>query len=90
MTVDVVPGTPEPRCVRVRPDQQLQIINRSNAFGQRGKTITVTWPPFGRRTLAVGRATLFRQDLGLYLATGVHDVGISLYAGGGAEIWLAR
>jgi hypothetical protein len=88
VTVSVNPDVPDPRCTEVRPDQHLRVVNTSDRFGQHGKTITVRWPSFASRTLPVGSSTVYARPLGSYLARGVHDLRLSIYAGGGAEIWL--
>jgi hypothetical protein len=89
VTVDVNPDTPLPRCSVVRGYQQLRVVNTSNRFGQRGRTVTIIWPPFTPRTVAVGESTQYHQDFSDYLALGVHGLGISLYTGGyGPQLWL--
>lgn len=90
VTVYVDPDVPEPRCTEVRPDQRLRVVNASNRFDQRGKTITVRWAPFASRTLPVGSISSYARPFGSYLARGVHGLRLSLYAGGGAEIWLRQ
>lgn len=78
-----------PRCLVVRPDQRLEVVNTSNRFGGPGAAVTVTMPGFAPRALAIGARTVFERPFGAYLAPGVHDLRISLYAGGdGTEIWL--
>jgi hypothetical protein len=88
VTVYVAPDTPEPRCVGVRANQHLMIVNRTNASGHPARTITITWPPYAPRRLIGNESTVFTRSFGSYLAPGVHQIGISLYKGGGAEIWL--
>lgn len=83
-------GTPQPRCVQVRPDQQLEVINTDGPSGPADKAVTVTWPPFRNRTLKAGQAILFGENFRSYLATGDHEVGLSRYRGGGSEIWLRK
>lgn len=83
-------GTPEPRCLRVGPGQELEVINTDGPSGSPDKAVTVTWPPFRSRTLEPGQAIVFRENFRSYLATGDHEVGLSRYRGGGPEIWLRQ
>jgi hypothetical protein len=78
------PDTPEPRCLEIRPDQRLRLINTSDAFGQKGEVTSVAIAAY-RAKLAPGRH-LSHRPVGRFLAPGDHLVGISLYAGGGAEV----
>jgi hypothetical protein len=87
-TMLVNPDTSAPRCLTVRAAQRLRVVNRSDHFGQHGRTVTVTFADFPPRTLRVGDATIFNRPFGEYLAPGVHFVYISLYAGGGGEVLL--
>jgi hypothetical protein len=82
------PGTPSPRCMIVTGSQHLKVTNASNQFGQTGRAITVFFAAFPPRQVAVGASTTFDQDLGSYLAPGVHILHISLYGGDGPSIWL--
>jgi hypothetical protein len=86
--VEANPDTPAPRCFVVQANQRLEVVNTSNRFGQRGAEITVSMPGFAPRKVAVGARTVFDRPFGEYLQPGVHDLRISLYAGGGAAIWL--
>jgi hypothetical protein len=90
VTFYVGDGTPSPRCLKVRPDQRLELVNAEYASGPPDRSVTVAWAPFQARTLAPGQAVLFRANFGFYLATGDHEVGLSRYHGGGPEIWLAQ
>jgi hypothetical protein len=82
-------GHPRPRCTRVRADQRLLVINKT-ARPHHSVPITVTWPPFGRRTLTQSHGTVFRENFGSYLAPGVHPLRISPKRDGPAEIWLPK
>lgn len=86
MTVYVGAGTPSPRCVQVRADQHLQVVDRTGPAGQPQKKVTITWPPYPRRTLAPGAATVYSRSFGSYLAPGDHVLRTSI--DGGAEILL--
>jgi len=82
------PDTSAPRCTFVRPDQQLKIVNASDSFGQPGQPIAVTLPGGLQRRIRVGGSILIDRPFGAYLAPGVHRMRISLYDGGGPELWL--
>jgi hypothetical protein len=89
VTIDANPDVPTPRCVVVRPDQRVRIVNTSDLQGTVGRTITVHWANFAPRVLAVGQATTFDRPAGDYLAVGVHRLRVPpLYGGAGAEVWL--
>ncbi len=90
VTVYVGDGTPEPRCVRVRANQTVQVIKKAWRSGPPDRTVAVTWPPFGRRRLTSGSSIVFGQNFGSYLAPGDHILGISRYGGSGAEILLVQ
>jgi hypothetical protein len=82
------PDTPSPRCVIITGSQHVKVTNASDQLGQKGRAITVSFAGFPRREVAVGASTTFHQDLGRYLAPGVHTLHISLYGDGGPSIWL--
>jgi hypothetical protein len=88
VTITVDPDVPQPRCVSVSAQQELRVVNRSNAVGQRGSTITVRWADFSARTVPVGATTLYTQPFGAYLEGGVHDLHVSLYGSSSAQVWL--
>lgn len=71
VVINLNPDTPMPECVRVSPDQQLEVVNSTNAFNQTGETVTVTFGGFARR-LAPGQGTTFTEAFGRYLSTGAH------------------
>jgi hypothetical protein len=90
-TVDANPDVPSPRCIVVRADQRLRVVNTTNIHGTIGKPITVTFANYPPRVVQVGQATVFDRPVGDYLAVGVHRVHIApLYGAGasGAEVWL--
>jgi hypothetical protein len=89
-TALINPDVPQPRCLKVYPDQRLRLVNHTNAFGQRGRTISVRLARFHAR-LARGEATVFREPFGRYLAPGDHVVWVSQYGGrGGPEVFLVK
>jgi hypothetical protein len=82
------PDTPDPRCIVVSSRQRVRVVNMSAGYGQQGKSITIRFAYFPPRVLRVRAATTFHLPVGNYLAPGVHDLHVSLYGGGGPEIWL--
>lgn len=73
--------TPSPRCEVVTPEQRLRVVNTTDGpVRVRLAHIAVRLGP--RQDLIID------QPFGAYLAPGVHDLAISAYAGGGAELWL--
>jgi hypothetical protein len=87
-TVRLDADIPDPRCIVVSSGQRLRVVNTSAGYGQQGKAITIRFASFPPRVLRVRAATTFHDPFGHYLATGVHDLHVSLYGGGGPEIWL--
>jgi hypothetical protein len=87
-TVRLDLDTPDPRCIIVSSRQRLRVVNTSAGYGQHGRTVTITMAYFPPRVLKVRAATTFHRPVGQYLAPGVHDLHVSLYGGGGPEIWL--
>jgi hypothetical protein len=87
-TVRLDADIPDPRCIVVSSGQRLRVVNTTASNGQHGKSITIRFASFPPRVLRVGAATTFHDPVGHYLATGVHDLHVSLYGGGGPEIWL--
>jgi len=88
--LDTDPDTPVPRCLTVRRDQQLEIVNTSGAFHQPPRTVTILWPPFRRRRLKLGQSALYDRPFGSYLAIGAHTLRLSLYPGSSIEVWVRR
>jgi hypothetical protein len=75
VTMQILPGIPDPRCVQVRGEQQLSITNRTE------DTIGVTLGPFDTR-LAPGQEFLITTPFEDYLAPGVHAVMVTPCCGG--------
>jgi hypothetical protein len=71
---------PQPRCLVVRHDQRLRVVNRSgDAIRPRlGKEMALTIPD--------GGAVTFRGTVGDHLATGVHRLVFT--AASAADIWV--
>lgn len=86
--VVINPDIPTPRCQTVAGSQGLEIVNRTGDFGSTGKTASIRWDPYPAVSLEPGQAAMFSGQFGAYLAPGDHLVSISVYAGGGAEIYL--
>ena len=70
---------PDPRCMRVRPDQFLTIVNN------RSEDIEIQFGPF-RVSIEAGGSQRIDQPFGDYLAWGVHSLQSTPCCGG--EIWL--
>jgi hypothetical protein len=87
-TVRLDPDIPDPRCIIVSSSQRLRVVNTSAGNGEHRKTVTISFAYFSPRVLTVRAATTFHRPVGQYLAPGVHDLHVSLYGGGGPEIWL--
>lgn len=76
ITMTINPDMPDPRCVVIRPEQMLEVVNH------RGETITVS---IGNLTaeLADGESYRFEVPFGEYLMPGgVHDVSVQPCCGG--------
>lgn len=86
LTIRIEPDTPTPRCASVGGDQWLRVVNRTDAYGQAGRTVTVAWVPGRTFTLRPGQSRDLTRRFGSYLARGVHDLDAG--SGARAEIWL--
>jgi len=84
--VDVGPDTPNPRCQVVARNQELEVRNKTSQFGQHGREVTIRWRNYPPVTLQPGQHAVFAGPFGGYLLPGSHDVAISIFAGGGAEL----
>jgi DNA-binding CsgD family transcriptional regulator len=81
VTIAVNPGVPSPRCARVAPMQRLQFVNNT------ADTITLQLGSYNE-TIAPGESKVLDKGAGEYLPPGVSLARISVYGGGGPEIWL--
>lgn len=72
---------PSPRCEVVKLAQRLQVVNKMD------RPVRVRLAHISVR-LGPQQDLTIDQPFGTYLAPGVHDLAISAYAGGGAELWL--
>ncbi len=79
--VQINVDTPSPRCEVVKPAQRLLVVNRLD------RPVRVRLAYVAVR-LGPRQGLIIDQQFGTYLAPGVHDLAISAYAGGGAELWL--
>jgi hypothetical protein len=75
VTITLEPGLPNPRCVQVKPDQKLTVVN------QTGGTVDIAIGTF-EATLAPEQSISFEEPFGEYLARGVHVLGVSPCCGG--------
>lgn len=73
------PGIPNPRCIIVREDQHLRVINHS------GADVTIGLGPFSLVLPANGE-TVIGPPFGDYLMPGVHTLQVDPCCGG--ELWL--
>lgn len=81
-TLTLAQTMPDPRCLKVQPDQRLVVINQGN------DVTTVTLASFSAR-LGPGERVVFDTPFGSYLAPGVHIIRASRYGGGGSDLWLS-
>jgi hypothetical protein len=79
VTMTINPDIPDPRCLVVRPDQKLRVINR------RDETLEISLGQLSA-TLEPGAEHTFEQPFGQLLLPGVHLLSVSPCCGG--EIWL--
>jgi hypothetical protein len=79
VTVTLNPDIPDPRCSKVRLDQKLNVINRTQ------NTLEISIGSF-TSSLEPGAETLFDTPFGEYLPPGVHQLLVSPCCG--AELWL--
>lgn len=80
VSVVLRPDIPDPRCVRVRPDQHLSVKNETD------QTLQVSIAIF-QAELNPGEQVTFDTPFGEYLVPGVHRL-ITSAPPGGPEIWL--
>lgn len=83
VTVAVNPDVPSPLCARIGPSQRLQFVNNT------ADTVTVQLGSYNA-TIAPGESKVLDKGAGqpLDLPPGVNLARISVYGGGGPEIWL--
>jgi hypothetical protein len=79
VVVTINPDIPDPRCSKVRPDQELTVINNTQ------NTLEVSIGRF-RASLEPGAETIFDTPFGEYLEPGVHQLQVSPCCG--PELWL--
>ena len=79
VVVSINPDVPDPRCAKVRVDQKLTVVNRTE------NTLEVSIGAF-KASLEPGAETTFDTPFGEYLAVGVHQLQVSPCCG--SELWL--
>jgi hypothetical protein len=79
VVVTILPGIPDPRCTRIRPDQTLKVVN------QTGEQVQVQIGTFDT-TIEPDGAAVFDVPFGKYLAPGVHLVQVTPCCS--PELWL--
>lgn len=79
VTVTIQPDIPDPRCLVIRPDQRLKVVNRTSG------SLQVALGPF-LAEIDPGGEYLFDRAFGEYLASGVHQVLVSPCCS--PELWL--
>ncbi len=77
--VAIWPDVPDPRCLKITPQQRLQVLNQTQ------ETVQIQLGHF-EATLQPGEAYLLDSPLGSYLAPGVHLMQAAPYSG--PELWL--
>lgn len=70
VVVNIYPDIPDPRCIKVRADQQLSVVNRTQS------TLEISLGIY-KASLSPGSETTFDAPFGTYLATGVHQLQVS-------------
>jgi hypothetical protein len=70
VVVSIYPDIPDPRCIKVRADQRLTVVNRTQ------NTLEVSLGIY-KASLTPGAETTFDAPFGMYLATGVHQLQVS-------------
>ena len=86
--IPLLPDEPVPLCTIVRPDQQLEVVNRMvKVLHGRALRAEIGFGHQQRQGLAVGSSMLFRQPFKAYLVPGEHRL---YYVSGhlSADIWL--
>lgn len=79
VTITINPDTPVPDCAIVSKSQHLRVVNATNAFSQRGSTITVRFAGQAPRVIARGQSAAFATPFGDYLAPGEHSLLVFNY-----------
>jgi len=77
---DIDVDVPAPRCSLVRPEQALELTNKTN------EVIGIQLADIYESLTPGATSTLFTASFGSYLAPGVHDVHTSYFHGSGPEI----
>lgn len=78
-TIEIWPDMPNPRCLQLSPEQYLQVTNHTDIG------IQYRLGHFSGE-LGVDKTVILDQEVGEYLAPGVHLFMVSSYSG--PELWL--
>ena len=70
VVVNLYADIPDPRCIKVRGDQRLSVVNQTQ------NTLEISLGIY-KASLAPGAETTFDAPFGSYLATGVHQLQVS-------------
>ena len=79
VTVTIFPDIPDPRCLKVKPEQKLRVINQTHA------TLDVALGEF-KAEIEAGSEVFWDAPFGEYLEPGVHYLLVAPCCG--PEIWL--
>ncbi len=77
--VTIYPDIPDPRCLKVKPEQKLKVVNQTQS------SLEIALGEF-KAELAPGREVVWDLPLGEYLQPGVHYLQVIPCCG--PEIWL--
>ena len=77
--IEIWPDMPNPRCLQLSPEQYLQVTNHTDT------SLQYRLGHFSGE-LEVGETVVLDQEVGGYLAPGVHLFMVSSYSG--SELWL--
>jgi hypothetical protein len=88
VTLTIDPDGMRPDCAIVGSTQRLRLVNATNAYHQRGVTVTVNFAGLPPRTLKIGQATTYDMPFGTYLAPGQHYVQVSNFGSSNFPVWL--
>jgi hypothetical protein len=70
VVVNIYLDIPDPRCIKVRADQRLSVVNQTKS------TLEISLGIY-KASLLPGAETTFDAPFGMYLATGVHQLQVS-------------
>jgi hypothetical protein len=88
LTVNPDGLTPSDGCVQLTPGQRLKVVNKTNGFGQSGKTVALAMRGLPTMTIAPGASAAYPEPISSYLATGQHYGTCSSEPGSTFDLWL--